>query len=71
MEMVILDVDRARRIAMIRIERQSDAEGSVDGIDQNCDLQDDFDQDGDGDPMAVIDVDGDGVQAGCNQRRIP
>ena len=32
-----------------------------DGIDQNCDLQDDFDQDGDGDPIAVIDVDGDGV----------
>ncbi len=32
-----------------------------DGIDQNCDLQDDFDQDGDGDPIAEIDVDGDGI----------
>ncbi len=32
-----------------------------DGIDQNCDQLDDFDQDGDGDPIAEIDVDGDGV----------
>jgi len=32
-----------------------------DGFDQNCDMQDDFDQDGDGDPIAEIDVDGDGV----------
>ena len=31
------------------------------GIDNNCDGSDDFDQDGDGDPIAEIDVDGDGV----------